>query len=159
LISTQGREKMIALLLQLRDGATTDEALQAVYGYNTDGLEDAWRAAIGAQPRAGGMQPTATPTATTIPTYAPVAGIPMAPASPTARPTQPPSPTAIRVAPSATRLRQSATPGATNPPQSVISKDLVNGAGIAAICCLVAVLAIGLPVLMTLRRRRSRRAK
>ena len=74
LIETYGHEKMTALLIALRDGMTADDALQRTYGFNIDGLEDAWRAAIGAEPRTVSAQPTARPTPTFVPTIVPVSG-------------------------------------------------------------------------------------
>lgn len=74
LIETYGQEKMTALLTLLRDGTAIDDALQQVYGFNTDALEDAWRAAIDAQPRAVFAQPTVRPTPTFVPTIVPVSG-------------------------------------------------------------------------------------
>jgi hypothetical protein len=62
LIETYGQQKMTDLLSGLRDGLTTDQALTQTYGFDSDGLEDAWRAAIGAQPRSIAAQPTAQPT-------------------------------------------------------------------------------------------------
>ena len=88
LIETYGQEKMTALLLALRDGMTIDEALIQIYGFNIEGLEDAWRQAIGAQPRSISAQPTAQPTPTHIPTIVHVSGAPMAQQStPTVIPT------------------------------------------------------------------------
>jgi hypothetical protein len=74
LVETYGQEKMTALLTSLRDGMTIDEALQDVYGFDVEGLEDEWRAGIGAAPRAVSAQPTAQPTATFVPTIVPVSG-------------------------------------------------------------------------------------
>lgn len=74
MLEAYGREKMTALLVQLRDGNTLDEALTAVYGFNVDGLEDAWRAEIGAQPRQSSAAPTALATPTFVPTIVPVSG-------------------------------------------------------------------------------------
>jgi len=76
LIVDYGREKILALFEKLRDGATGDEALMAVYNFNTDGLEDAWRSKIGARERYVTVTPTVTSTVT-----------------PTATPTLPPTPT------------------------------------------------------------------
>ena len=89
LIETHGQEKMTALLVALRDGNTVDDALTQVYGFNIEGLEDAWRAAIGAKPRAVSAQPTAQPTPTYVPTIVPVSGAPSVSlqATPTAIPT------------------------------------------------------------------------
>lgn len=74
LVETYGQEKMTALLTSLRDGVTIDEALTNTYGFNVEGLEDEWRAGIGAKPRAVSAQPTAQPTATFVPTIVPVSG-------------------------------------------------------------------------------------
>jgi hypothetical protein len=73
LLDEYGNQKMNALLIALRDGNTVDEALTSVYGFNVDGLEEAWRLSIGAQPRLVGS-PTAVPTATVVPTIVPVSG-------------------------------------------------------------------------------------
>jgi hypothetical protein len=78
LLEEYGRDKTTDLLLALRDGETIDQALQKVYGFNVEGLEDAWRADIGAQPRVAGPQPTATSQPTPVPTIRPVSGAPLA---------------------------------------------------------------------------------
>jgi hypothetical protein len=75
LIETHGQEKMTSLLITLRDGVTIDEALLQTYGFNVDGLEDAWRGAIGAQPRPVAAQPTAQPSPTFVPTIIPMGGV------------------------------------------------------------------------------------
>lgn len=77
LIEKYGRVKMTTLLLALRDGTTIDDALRAVYGFNVDGLEDTWRLAINARPRA--VVPNATPTSlpTHVPTIIPFSGSPV----------------------------------------------------------------------------------
>jgi len=74
LIETYGQDMMTALLLALRDGIKIDDALTQTYGFNIEGLEEAWREAIGAQPRAISAQPTTQPTPTYIPTIVPVSG-------------------------------------------------------------------------------------
>lgn len=74
LIETYGQQKMTALLVSLRDGLTADEALMQTYGFNVDGLEDAWRAAIGARLRPVAAQPTVQPSPTFVPTIIPVGG-------------------------------------------------------------------------------------
>jgi hypothetical protein len=78
LIQTYGQEKLTSLLTALRDAKTIDNALLETYGFDSDGLEDAWRQSIGAAPRAVSAQPTSQPTPTFVPTYVPVAGIPLA---------------------------------------------------------------------------------
>jgi len=77
LVETYGQDKMTALLIALRDGATVDDALTQTYGFNIEGLEDAWRQVIGAQPQTVSAQPTAQPTPTYVPTYIPVSGAPV----------------------------------------------------------------------------------
>ncbi|MGE5643847.1 MAG: peptidase MA family metallohydrolase [Byssovorax cruenta] len=74
LIDGYGQDKMTALLTAFRDGTTTDDALLQTYGFNIDGLEDAWRQAIGASPRTESAQPTVQPTPTFVPTIVPIAG-------------------------------------------------------------------------------------
>ena len=78
LIETYGQEKLTQLLAALRDAKPIDDALLEVYGFDTDGLEDAWRQSVGAAPRAVSAQPTSQPTPTFVPTYVPVSGVPLA---------------------------------------------------------------------------------
>ncbi len=75
LVETYGQEKMTALLVGLRDGMTIDQALLQTYGFNIEGLEDAWRRGIGAQPRPIPAQPTVQPTRTFVPTIVPIGGV------------------------------------------------------------------------------------
>ncbi|HET6594957.1 MAG TPA: peptidase MA family metallohydrolase [Anaerolineales bacterium] len=74
LVETHGQEKMTRLLLSLRDGMTIDEALMNTYGFDVEGLENAWRQAIGAPPAPNSSQPTSQPTPTFVPTIIPVGG-------------------------------------------------------------------------------------
>lgn len=93
LIEKHGQEKMLSLLRVLRDGAGVDEALLETYGFDIEGLEDAWRAAIGAQPRtANAAGPTPTVVPTLVPTFVPVSVVPAAatPAPATDQPTAAP---------------------------------------------------------------------
>jgi hypothetical protein len=105
LIETYGQRRMTSLLVGLRDGLPIDEALSQTYGFNIDGLEDAWRQAIGAPPQSDSAQPTAQPTPTFIPTIIPISVLPLAAQiTPTAIPTstfddQPTPETATRTAP------------------------------------------------------------
>jgi hypothetical protein len=78
LIETYGQEKLTQLLSALRDAKPIDDALLEVYGFDTDGLEDAWRQSVGAAPRAVSAQPTSQPAPTFVPTYMPVSGVPLA---------------------------------------------------------------------------------
>lgn len=52
LIETHGEEKFAALLAALREGNAIDEALESVYGFDQDGLDNAWRESVGLPPRA-----------------------------------------------------------------------------------------------------------
>jgi hypothetical protein len=82
LFESQGADNMKAYLLALADGLTYDQALEQVYGFNTDGLEAAWRDAIEAPARQ--ILPTPTPlVAAQIPTVIPLS-------LSQARPTPPP---------------------------------------------------------------------
>jgi hypothetical protein len=51
LVETQGEEKFAQLFAVLKEGATIDKALQAVYGFDQDGLDNAWRESVGLPPR------------------------------------------------------------------------------------------------------------
>jgi hypothetical protein len=75
LIETYGQEKLTSLLVSLRDGLTIEEALIQIYGFDVEGLEGAWREAIGAQPLSVSAQPTAQPTPTFVPTIVPMGGV------------------------------------------------------------------------------------
>jgi hypothetical protein len=87
LIETHGQEKMTALLNTLKQGVGVDEALLEVYGFDVEGLEDAWRESVGAAPRAVAAQPTAQPTPTYVPTIVPISGVPIIAGAATAVPT------------------------------------------------------------------------
>jgi hypothetical protein len=147
LLETYGREEMNSLLLQLRDGVAIEEALQAVYGFDVDGLEDAWRAAIGAKPRAQDAQPTARPSPTVVPTIIPFAGVSSEQMQATQVSMGLPTATAIPTSnPAAV-----ATPAA---PVSRTSWGLVGLGGLAA-GCIVGLIGLGL-VVYVLTRGRSR---
>jgi hypothetical protein len=71
LLEEYGAEQLQKVILTLAQGKGTDQALEEVYGFNVDGLEVAWRRAIGAPPRAIPPTPTAI-SAGAIPTVAPL---------------------------------------------------------------------------------------
>jgi hypothetical protein len=153
LIHEYGRQQMTDLLLQLQGGATQDDALQAVYGLNVDGLEAAWRASIGAAARAGASEPTPVPTPTAVPTIVPISGVPASPATPIARPTQA-APAPTQPAPTASQAPAAAGPSWV--------EDLGIGrvlayAGLALLCVLIGLVIVLGPVLVTVRRRHNRR--
>ncbi len=70
LLESYGQEQVQELLLTLAQGAGYDEALEAVYGFNVDGLEQAWRESLGLPPREIPPTPTAV-SANAIPTIEP----------------------------------------------------------------------------------------
>ncbi|HET8943441.1 MAG TPA: peptidase MA family metallohydrolase, partial [Dehalococcoidia bacterium] len=51
LVDTYGEEKFAALFATIKGGKRIDSALEAVYGFDQDGLEDEWRAANNLPPR------------------------------------------------------------------------------------------------------------
>jgi len=65
LIETYGPAKFAELFATFKEGSTVDKALLSVYGFDQDGLEDAWRASLGLPPR---QTPATTPTATSAAT-------------------------------------------------------------------------------------------
>jgi hypothetical protein len=153
LIKTYQREKMSALLAALQNGATADQALLSIYGFDTDGLEDAWRDAIGAAPRLGTSNPTPVPTATLVPTFVPIGAAPVPPAAPTPLPTQVPAtpiPSLQSADPTPTLVGLGERLG--------ISSELILGIEFGLIGCILAVLVISVPVIVTTRRH-SRRQK
>jgi hypothetical protein len=154
LIITYGRDKMTALLMALRDGATADEALQNVYGLNTEGLEDAWRASIGAVPRVGSVNSTPIPTATQVPTFVPIGAAPVAPAVATPRPTQ------VQDTPSPSATSQGLVPTVTNMPLNKrlgISRQILTVVEFGLVGCVLALVVIAVVVFFTTRRHTRRR--
>jgi hypothetical protein len=70
MIEEFGEEKMALLLTTLGTGIGIDGALQNVYGFGIDGLENRWREEIGADPYIEATPgPTPTPAAEPTPTY------------------------------------------------------------------------------------------
>ena len=61
LIRHYGQEKMLSLLSTFKQGATYDNALEEVYGFDTNRLDSLWRQSLGLGPQ----QATPTPTHTT----------------------------------------------------------------------------------------------
>jgi hypothetical protein len=137
LISTYGQEKMIQLLAALRDAKPIDDALRETYGFDTDGLEDAWRQSVGATPRVVVAQPTAQPTPTFVPTYVPVSGAPLAVT---------PTPYAVPTS-------------SFNNSNPITSQPEFIGLTVVLICfCLVFLLVIGVVVLMFVVRSQNQKA-
>jgi hypothetical protein len=92
LLEEHGRERLLDLLSALQAGSSPDSALVEVYGFDTDGLDQAWREWIGA-PALPGSGSTTEATPTIMPTYQPLAGPPAA-ITATPIPYQPPAPSA-----------------------------------------------------------------
>lgn len=138
LVETYGQEKMTNLLVSLRDGLTIDEALSQTYGFNVEGLESAWREAIGAQPSSISAQPTSQPTPTFVPTIVPMGGV-----SSVLQVTSTPVPT------SSFGGQPTQTPARTGPP---LALTLV----LLGMCCIFAVL-IGIVVLGFVVRNQNRK--
>jgi hypothetical protein len=140
LVETYGQEKMTSLLLSLRDGLTIDEALLQTYGFDVEGLEGAWRAAIGAPPQAVSARPTSQATPTVVPTIVPVGGQ----ASSVLQATPTPIPT------SSFGGEPTQTPARTGPPLALTMIIL-------GICCSMLVL-VGVFVLGLVVRNQNRQA-
>lgn len=88
LLDNYGADQLQQLLSVLAAGAGYDDALEQVYGFNVDGLETEWRAAVGAPPRT--IPPTPTPLqAAAVPTYA-LSGVPQTVPTPPAAAEPPP---------------------------------------------------------------------
>jgi Peptidase MA superfamily len=88
LLENYGQEEMTSLLVALREGTTIDNALMQTYGFKIDGLEEAWRQAIGASPPPVSPHETVRPTPTFVPTIIPISVLPLASqVTPTAIPT------------------------------------------------------------------------
>jgi len=142
LIKTYGQDKMLALLGALRDGATVDGGLQTIYGFDVEGFEDAWRAAIGARPRAATGNLAATPTPTIVPTIVPISGAPL---GPTLSPTRvQPAPTPTAIAPTPTAPANSASDPKTNTELALAGVVLLC---ISVVCVVVVGFIVGLALI------------
>jgi hypothetical protein len=87
IIEEYGSDKLGELLSVFAQGAHYDDAMQKVFGVDMDGMEDLWRAHLGARQRSGAEQATSTP-----------------PNTPAASPTQEPSPPIPPIAATATAV-------------------------------------------------------
>jgi hypothetical protein len=62
LVDQQGDEKFADLFATFKEGSTVDKAFQSVYGFDLDGLENAWRKSVGLPAQAAsGQQGQTTP--------------------------------------------------------------------------------------------------
>jgi hypothetical protein len=149
LIERYGHDKMIALLQTLRDSATVDAGLQQIYGFDIEGFEDEWRAAIGAAPRTADTRPTPTTNPTQIPTLIPVSGVPIQvtiAAIPTIEPTPELTPTVLPPPP-ATEAIITPTPA----PELYTTLYLILGAVCSGLLCVTGL--TGLIVFIVIGRR------
>jgi hypothetical protein len=64
LVDEYGEDKFAGLFAEMKSGKTTDAALEAVYGFDQDGLENEWRASVGLPPREGSSGGDELPDAT-----------------------------------------------------------------------------------------------
>ncbi len=90
LIENLGAEKLNALFTALRDGEEIDVAMRPIYGLDTDGLDQSWRAAesFGIAPELIFSTLTPSPTITKTPTPDLSTATPTATLTPTASPTR-----------------------------------------------------------------------
>jgi hypothetical protein len=153
LVKTYGRDKLTTLLLDLRDGATEDEALKAVYGFNVDGLDEAWKSSLGVVPQSGSSEPTPVPTPTEVPTFVPVGAAPVAAAGLTT-----PHPTALAgqqtAVPTVTVASSSAVSPAQQPGLNPRNYTTIIKYGL--ICLVIAVFLAGLAIFLIVRRQKGR---
>ena len=84
LVDTYGEDRFAQLFQVFREGSSTASALEEVYGFNQDGLENAWRASVGLPPReiptprdASAQEPTPNPTADDTPQPDDDGGVPV----------------------------------------------------------------------------------
>ncbi len=161
LIKTYSRDKMTALLLDLKDGQSIDQALQAVYSFDTNGLEAAWRASIGAQTLGGSSQPTALPTPTLVPTFVPIGAAPLAAAlNPTSQPIPATAAAALLTATPAalpTVLPAAGTPSPITSP-GFNQGNLTTLLEVGLACLVILILVVGLVIFLIVRgQNRSRK--
>ena len=162
MIKTYSRDKMTSLLLDLKNGQTIDQALQSVYGFDENGLENAWRKSIGTKLLSGSGQPTPIPTPTIIPTYVPISAAPVAVSELIT-----PHPTLANAAEAPATATQvaSATPGAPSGAPPTAANPLgLSMAGITPVlelglaCLVILVLLAGLVIFLVVRsQNRSRK--
>ena len=67
LVDTYGEEKFARLFAEIKGGKTTDAALEAVYGFDQDGLDNEWRSSVGLPPREDTAQDGEEAVPTTFP--------------------------------------------------------------------------------------------
>ena len=138
LLEVHGRERLLDLLSASQAGSSPDSALVNVYGFDTDGLDQAWREWIGA-PALPGSGSIAEATPTVMPTYQPLAGPPVAITA-----------TPIPYEPLPPRIPSGA--------DDELATSLLEIAGYACACLAICVLAAIIVVILVRRRRRRAQA-
>jgi PAB1-binding protein PBP1 len=125
----------------LRNGTTIDDALLDIYGFDVEGLEAAWREAIGAEPKAVSTQPTAQPTPTFVPTYVPYAGAPLEVT---------PTPYAVPTSSTSGEPSEPIDNGSSGPPLAI---TII----LMAVCCVVFLLfaVLGLGIYLSAQKRKG----
>ncbi len=73
LVDTYGQEKFARLFADIKTGKGVDKAFEAVYGFDQDGLDNAWRVANGLSPRPTPAPTTPAPSGTEIVASTPAA--------------------------------------------------------------------------------------
>jgi hypothetical protein len=153
LMNEYGRDKILELLAVFREGATYDGALEQVYGFDTEGLENLWRASIDVPPRPTAIapddgEPTPVPTLS-LWSQEPTALLATMTATPAPSPqpsaTSAPTPTKVLVAVAptarATRAANSGPQLITGPPQQTHTDSptgyIIVAAGSLALLALV----------------------
>ncbi len=143
LIEKYGQEKILSLLEALKEGKDLDETMRIIYGFDVDGLEDAWRADIGAQPRTIVSTPGPTPLPTPVPTLPMVSGIEPSttkqPGATAPAATEQPGVTAPAATPAPTPV-PATTPTAPTPASLPI--PLLAGVGVGLILIVIAALVL-----------------
>lgn len=145
LIDTYGQQKMTNLLLNIRDGAAIDQALQKVYGFNVEGLEDAWRAGIGAKARDVVPNATATPAPTNVPTIVPVSGVQKAVT---------PTPFSVPTSSASTSPTTDPSSSSSSSNQTILLVSILA----ACLCCLLLILLVVAVVIIVNKRKGGKHA-
>lgn len=130
LIQNYGGEPLLQLFAALSQGAEIDAAMQQIYGFGLDGLDERWRVAMGAPAR--NVTPEPPPAA--VPTIGLIAAVPV---GPTRIPTAVVAPTSVAAA-EPTAAPQAAPPAPARSPVSPSDPRLIGaiivfllGAGIS----------------------------
>lgn len=152
---TYGQNKVLAMLTNLKNGDTMDEALQGAFGVNLDGLESAWRVSLGLPPTVANGNPTAAPTPTMVPTIVPIGAVPVAqPPVTTPRPTEN-LPTATQGGVAQNLPPTAVGPTTSNNP-SILTRSTTTVLLIGGACLIAGIILVGV-LIFFIARRQSRR--